>query len=78
MNIVVIKDASKHIARTTGGGSAATTVEVTIDPDMTEREQILTLFQEVVEAYLPCLSDTKIEEITELFDKGLDGLSGII
>jgi len=57
-----------------GGGYATTSIEVCIDPDMTEREQILTLFHEIVEAYLPCLSDTKIDEVTELFDKGLDGL----
>ena len=74
MNIVVIKDASKHTTRVTGGGYAVTSIEICIDPEMTEREQILTLFHEIVEAYLPCLSDTKIEEITDLFDKGLDSL----
>ncbi len=76
MNITVKKDASKETARVTGGGCAEIQVEITIDPDMTDRQQVLTLFHEWVEACVPCLPHDKIEEMTEGFDKGLDQLEG--
>ncbi len=76
MNITVKKDASKETARVTGGGCAEIQVEITIDPDMTDRQQVLTLFHELIESCLPCLPHIKIEEFTELFDNGLDQLEG--